>query len=408
MFGNPIDNPKRWAKSKLSELGKWQSGGTPPRMNIEYFKGDIPWFLSGEFGDLYVTKSKECISERAIEETSAKLILPGSLLLGLYDTAALKSSIANSYCSCNQAIAFSKLDDSKVDTVFVYYTIQSGKDYFKRFQRGVRQKNLNLSMIKAISIPVPPLSMQIEYRDKSLKSIDTIKYFSNLVYLLDMLFKSILAQSFDGKLTESWRNRASTEIDSDKIFENRFNSAMQLINAALHGKEMTRMPNEIQNSFIKILRPIIKSKHFLRPSIVEKSLISSQILFRLLVDDSISEDKRIFQAKALISKIPDENHPRKCLLNELSDLQYQVFLATILTTDEYIIPDLLSDNNDIPLISIDRGLELLDALGLTILVNLPVRLSDNMISYIPVNRSTCYEKDDSHLDDLKILKDVSP
>lgn len=55
-------------------------------------------------------------------------------------------------------------------------------------QRGVRQKNFNLSMIKNISIPLPPLSLQNEFADfvaqvdksqlviqKSLEELETLK-----------------------------------------------------------------------------------------------------------------------------------------------------------------------------------------------------------------------------------------
>ena len=55
-------------------------------------------------------------------------------------------------------------------------------------QRGVRQKNFNLSMIKNISIPFPPLSLQNEFADfvaqvdksqlviqKSLEELETLK-----------------------------------------------------------------------------------------------------------------------------------------------------------------------------------------------------------------------------------------
>ena len=38
------------------------------------------------------------------------MIEKGSLLLGMYDTAALKSTINIVECACNQAIAYSKLN----------------------------------------------------------------------------------------------------------------------------------------------------------------------------------------------------------------------------------------------------------------------------------------------------------
>jgi type I restriction enzyme S subunit len=102
----------------------------------------------------------EHITEEAVQQSASKLIPNGSLLLGMYDTAALKSSIVGPGMTCNQAIAFSKLNDLLCNTVYVYFVVQYGKEEFKKSQRGVRQKNLNISLIKDIEIPLPPLSLQ--------------------------------------------------------------------------------------------------------------------------------------------------------------------------------------------------------------------------------------------------------
>lgn len=163
MFGDPVMNEKGWESVKLGTLGKWQSGGTPLRSNMEFFQGDVPWYSSGELNDMYVGKSIECISKDALEKSSAKSIEEGSLLLGMYDTAALKSSITTRDCSCNQAIAFAKLDDSCANTIFTYCTIQISREYYKRLQRGVRQQNMNLSMIKSIEVISPPISLQTKF-----------------------------------------------------------------------------------------------------------------------------------------------------------------------------------------------------------------------------------------------------
>ena len=165
MFGDPVLNEMGWEKHALKEFGIWKSGGTPKRNEEKYFRGHIPWITSGELEHKYIDDSFEKITEKAIECSSAKIIEKGSLLLGMYDTAGLKSSINTKVMSCNQAIAFAKLDDKITNTIYVYYVIQNLRSMLLNQQRGVRQKNFNLSMIKNISIPLPPLSIQNEFAD---------------------------------------------------------------------------------------------------------------------------------------------------------------------------------------------------------------------------------------------------
>ena len=165
MFGDPVLNEMGWEKHALKEFGIWKSGGTPKRNEEKYFRGHIPWITSGELEHKYIDDSFEKITEKAIECSSAKIIEKGSLLLGMYDTAGLKSSINTKVMSCNQAIAFAKLDDKITNTIYVYYVIQNLRSMLLNQQRGVRQKNFNLSMIKNISIPLPPLSLQNEFAD---------------------------------------------------------------------------------------------------------------------------------------------------------------------------------------------------------------------------------------------------
>ena len=93
MFGDPVLNEMGWEKHALKEFGIWKSGGTPKKNEEKYFRGHIPWITSGELEHKYIDDSSEKITEKAIECSSAKIIEKGSLLLGMYDTAGLKSSI---------------------------------------------------------------------------------------------------------------------------------------------------------------------------------------------------------------------------------------------------------------------------------------------------------------------------
>ncbi|MDW3180016.1 MAG: restriction endonuclease subunit S [Acidimicrobiia bacterium] len=200
MFGDPARNTKGLRVQTLGELGEWRSGGTPPRNNSDHFVGPIPWYSSGDLKSEFLSEASESINQRAIESTSAKAVPVGALLLGMYDTAALKSGIATTASSCNQAVAFARLDESVVSTRYVYAAIQLGKDHFKRNQRGVRQKNLNLTMIREIPIPVPAREAQREF-EAHLQHVDVLRTTAmSSDDHLDTLFASLQQRAFAGEL----------------------------------------------------------------------------------------------------------------------------------------------------------------------------------------------------------------
>lgn len=149
---------------------------------------------------MYVSQSAEHLSGSAIAETSAKRVPAGALMLGMYDTAALKASIAAVDGSCNQAIAFSRLNEKLVLTQYAYCAIVIGREHFKRLQRGVRQKNLNLSMVREIEIPLPPMADQ-ETFVRRLAAIEKLRTRQRASLAeLDALFASLQHRAFRGEL----------------------------------------------------------------------------------------------------------------------------------------------------------------------------------------------------------------
>lgn len=225
MFGDPITNPKKFPLCKLSELGTWQTGGTPPRNKPSYFKGDIPWFSSGELNEIFIQKSKESINPTAIVNTSAKAVKSNSLLIGMYDTAALKSAITTVDSSCNQAVAFSQLNTELCDIIYVYYAVQIGKTYYLNQRRGARQKNLNLSIIKDIQIPLPPPEEQNKFADKT-KTFLSLKIKQQAVLQAsELFFESMVQKVFNGKLQDDDEiQKLLRDILSQQVLVDRLNN----------------------------------------------------------------------------------------------------------------------------------------------------------------------------------------
>lgn len=149
----------KWDFKKLSELTSLSSGGTPKKSEKDYWNGNIPWYSSGELNSTFTIQSKEMITQKGLDKSNAKLFPKGALLIGMYDTAALKMSILHEESSFNQAIS-GVFPNENIDLKFVKYAIENQKTYLLSLRRGVRQKNLNLQKIKDIKIPDISLAEQ--------------------------------------------------------------------------------------------------------------------------------------------------------------------------------------------------------------------------------------------------------
>ena len=66
----PFDIPDSWCWARLGDIGDWGAGATPPRGNLEYYGGNIPWVKTGELNDDYIFLSVETVSSKALQECS--------------------------------------------------------------------------------------------------------------------------------------------------------------------------------------------------------------------------------------------------------------------------------------------------------------------------------------------------
>jgi len=188
---------------RLGDITEVQSGGTPVVSKRQYWGGDIPWYSSGELNDLTTSEPERNISTEGLSASNAKLFPCGSLLIGMYDTAALKMSILDREAAFNQAIAGAK-PSSELDTTYLLHAISAQREELLGQRRGVRQKNLSLGKIKDILLPLPALADQkqivadLDALRSEVSHLESL-YTSKLA-ALDELKQSLLQRAFSGAL----------------------------------------------------------------------------------------------------------------------------------------------------------------------------------------------------------------
>ena len=192
-----------WVEKPLGEIAEVQSGGTPSISKKEYWGGGIPWYSSGELNETLTKNPERKITEAGLNKSNAKLFPKGSLLVGMYDTAALKMSILDRDGAFNQAIAGVK-PNNKIEVEFILHAINANKPRLLLERRGVRQKNLSLGKIKEIMIPMPELSKQrdtvLRIRNVMAETQRLESIYQQKLDALEALKKSLLHQAFTGAL----------------------------------------------------------------------------------------------------------------------------------------------------------------------------------------------------------------
>jgi len=148
-----------WHESTLGEIADWASGGTPSSSNSEYYNGDIPWAIIGDLNDADVTFTSKKITQIGLENSSAKIVDPGSLLIGMYGSIG-KLGIANIKMSTNQAIAFTQKIFGGIPVKYLYYYLLFSRPSLSLLGKGGAQLNISQAVLKQFPIPIPSIQLQ--------------------------------------------------------------------------------------------------------------------------------------------------------------------------------------------------------------------------------------------------------
>ena len=143
----------------MPEVIEWGSGGTPKATVKEYYEnGDIPWLIIGDLNNGIVTKSETKITKLGLDNSSAKMIPPNTLLVAMYGSIG-KLGITGIECCTNQAIAFAKkMHGGTTKYMFYYMAMMKSKLISKG--KGGTQKNISQTVLNSLDVIVPPMKEQ--------------------------------------------------------------------------------------------------------------------------------------------------------------------------------------------------------------------------------------------------------
>lgn len=217
MLGNP--NPlvnQQWTNEILDKNVDVGTGGTPSRENEANYRGSIPWIKSTDLTDTVINETSEYLTEQGLKSSNAKIYPKDTILLAMYGQGQTRGRTGKLAieAACNQACA-ALVPNERLNADYLWAWLQNSYDYVRSLGRGGQQANLNLSIIKNIKIPIPPIELQDKFSKRLTQILKIENDMNEAIRKSAVLYEQVTVQALLGELTETWRIKNQTQIKAE-------------------------------------------------------------------------------------------------------------------------------------------------------------------------------------------------
>ena len=169
MFGDPVQNPKKWDIKKMSDYILFLTSGS--RGWSEYFsnKGELFLTIKNVKNNRINIENIQYVQAPNNKEAERTKVQENDLLISitadLGRTGVVSKEIANYGAYINQHLSLVRLNTEKVNPLFVSYYLETdgGKLQFNKKNQSAVKAGLNFEAIKSLTFMNPPLKKQNEF-----------------------------------------------------------------------------------------------------------------------------------------------------------------------------------------------------------------------------------------------------
>ncbi|NUQ78165.1 MAG: restriction endonuclease subunit S [Polyangiaceae bacterium] len=217
--------PEGWCWASMNQLADIGTGATPNRSDKKYWiDGSVPWVTSAVVNAGLVTQPSAFVTQAALNETNLTLYPPGTLLVAMYGEGQTRGRCAELRISAttNQALAAITLHSTaNLLRRWLLLFMQHNYLALRRTASGGVQPNLNLSIVRAIQVPLPPLCEQTRIADRAEQALSVASAAdattNGIQVRSNRLRQSVLKWAFEGKLVDQDPNDEPASVLLDRI-----------------------------------------------------------------------------------------------------------------------------------------------------------------------------------------------
>lgn len=214
--------PPGWVVSPLGSLGDWYGGGTPSKAVKEYWQdGTVDWVSPKDMKRPLIDSAQDKISEKAVKESSTKLVPANSVLM-----VTRSGILEHSFPVAVNTIPVTMNQDLKavavrgVDPVYTSYFLQSrAQDILRTCKKdGTTVSSIDSDRLGAYEVAIAPANEQkriVSRIDELFSRIDEgERALEQVQTLVERYRQSILKAAVTGELTHQWREKNKDKVES--------------------------------------------------------------------------------------------------------------------------------------------------------------------------------------------------
>ena len=163
-----------WEQRKLGEVADIVGGGTPSTENPEYWDGDIDWYAPAEIADqIYVHTSQRKITEQGYDNSSAKLLPPGTVLFTSRAGIGKTAILARKGCT-NQGFQSIVPHKDKLDSYFIFSRTEELKRYGEFVGAGSTFVEVSGKQMAAMDMMMPSTLQEQQTIGRLFSTLDNL------------------------------------------------------------------------------------------------------------------------------------------------------------------------------------------------------------------------------------------
>ena len=145
-----------WEQRKLGDIADIVGGGTPSTGNPNYWDGDIDWYAPAEIASqIYANSSQKKITDLGYENSSAKMLPPGTVLFTSRAGIGKTAILARKGCT-NQGFQSIVPHRGELDSYFIFSRTEELKRYGELVGAGSTFVEVSGKQMAVMELMMPP------------------------------------------------------------------------------------------------------------------------------------------------------------------------------------------------------------------------------------------------------------
>ncbi len=194
--------PKGWDVLPVADVFETLGGGTPSRKNSVYWiDGTTQWFAPSDITGaktMFMDDSSERITERGLAESSAKLFMPGAVMLT--SRATIGAIAINTQPACTNQGFITCIPSARMPVHLLFHWVRESVPLFERLATGATFKEISRGVFRGIELAVPPSDLSAQFEDAARATSEAILNLQRRARLLRSTRDLLLPRLLSGQL----------------------------------------------------------------------------------------------------------------------------------------------------------------------------------------------------------------